>query len=143
MTVKSILDAKGRDVVTLEPQATLAQAAGLLAERRIGAVVICGSDLHIVGILSERDIVRVIARSGADALQLNVADAMTGKVMTCGESETVNHIMEIMTRERFRHLPVEHNGQLVGIISIGDVVKRRIEEALREADQIREYIATA
>lgn len=143
MTVKSILDAKGRDVVTLEPQATLAQAAGLLAEKRIGAVVICGSDLHIAGILSERDIVRVIAQSGAGALQLNVAAVMTGKVMTCSESETVNHIMEIMTRERFRHLPVERNGQLVGIISIGDVVKRRIEEALREADQIREYIATA
>jgi len=143
MTVKSILDAKGRDVVTLEPQATLAQAIGLLAEKRIGAVVICDSDLRIVGILSERDVVRVLGKSGADALQLNVVDVMTGKVTTCRESQTVNHTMEVMTRGRFRHLPVEQDGRLAGIISIGDVVKRRIEEALREADQIREYIATA
>ena len=143
MTVKSILDAKGRDVVTLEPQATLAQAIGLLAEKRIGAVVICDSDLRIAGILSERDVVRVLGLSGADALQLNVADVMTGKVTTCRESQTVNHTMEVMTRGRFRHLPVEQDGRLAGIISIGDVVKRRIEEALREADQIREYIATA
>ena len=143
MTVKSILDAKGRDVVTLEPQATLAQAIGLLAEKRIGAVVICDSDLRIAGILSERDVVRVLGLSGADALQLNVVDVMTGKVTTCRESQTVNHTMEVMTRGRFRHLPVEQDGRLAGIISIGDVVKRRIEEALREADQIREYIATA
>lgn len=143
MTVKSILDAKGRDVVTVEPQATLAQAASLLAEKRIGAVVVCDNDLHILGILSERDIVRVVGQTGADALQLKVAEAMTDKVSTCRESQTVNHIMEIMTRGRFRHLPVEQEGRLAGIISIGDVVKRRIEEALREADQIREYIATA
>ena len=143
MTVKSILDAKGRDVVTLEPQATLAQAIGLLAEKRIGAVVICDSDLRIAGILSERDVVRVLGLSGAAALQLNVVDVMTGKVTTCRESQTVNHTMEVMTRGRFRHLPVEQDGRLAGIIWIGDVVKRRIEEALREADQIREYIATA
>ena len=143
MTVKSILDAKGRDVVTLGPDATLAQAASLLAEKRIGAVVVTEGDGLILGILSERDIVRVIGQSGAAALDLGVAAAMTGKVKTCRESHTVIRVMEVMTRERFRHLPVETDGRLVGIVSIGDVVKRRIDEALREADQIREYIATA
>lgn len=143
MTVKSILDAKGRDVVTLGPNATLAEAAGLLAEKRIGAVVVTDGDARILGILSERDIVRVIGQSGAAALDMRVSGVMTGKVTTCRETHTVNHVMEVMTRGRFRHLPVEKNGRLDGIVSIGDVVKRRIEEALREADQIREYIATA
>lgn len=143
MTVKSILDAKGRDVVTLGPDATLAQAASLLAGKRIGAVVVTEGDGRILGILSERDIVRVIGQSGASALDLRVAAAMTGKVTTCRESHTVIRVMEVMTRERFRHLPVEKDGRLAGIVSIGDVVKRRIDEALREADQIREYIATA
>lgn len=143
MTVKSILDAKGRDVVTLGPDATLAEAAGLLAEKRIGAVVVTDGDARILGILSERDIVRVIGQSGAAALDMRVSGVMTGKVTTCRETHTVNHVMEVMTRGRFRHLPVEKGGRLDGIVSIGDVVKRRIEEALREADQIREYIATA
>lgn len=143
MTVKSILDAKGRDVVTLGPDETLAQAAALLAEKRIGAVVVTDDAGRILGILSERDIVRVIGQSGAQALEMRVSGVMTGKVTTCRESHTVNHVMEVMTRGRFRHLPVEKDGRLDGIVSIGDVVKRRIEEALREADQIREYIATA
>ena len=143
MTVKSILDAKGRDVVTLGPDETLAQAAGLLAEKRIGAVVVTDAAGRILGILSERDIVRVIGQSGAQALEMRVSGVMTGKVTTCRESHTVNHVMEVMTRGRFRHLPVEKDGRLDGIVSIGDVVKRRIEEALREAEQIREYIATA
>lgn len=143
MTVKSILDAKGYDVFTLNPDATLAQAAGLLAEKRIGAVVVTDDGGRILGILSERDIVRAIGESGAAALETRVASTMTGKVQTCRESHTVIHVMEVMTRERFRHLPVEKDGRLAGIVSIGDVVKRRIEEALREADQIREYIATA
>lgn len=143
MTVKSILDAKGRDVVTLGPDATLEEAAGLLAARRIGAVVVTEDDGRILGILSERDIVRAIGESGAAALALKVSGAMTGKVTMCRETHTVIHVMEIMTRERFRHLPVEKDGRLDGIVSIGDVVKRRIDEALREADQIREYIATA
>ena len=143
MTVKSILDAKGRDVVTLGPDETLAQAAGLLAEKRIGAVVVTDDAGRILGILSERDIVRVIGQSGAEALGMRVSGVMTGKVTTCRETHTVNHVMEVMTRGRFRHLPVEKDGRLDGIVSIGDVVKRRIEEALREAEQIREYIATA
>jgi CBS domain-containing protein len=143
MTVKSILDAKGRDVVTLGPDETLAQATALLAEKRIGAVVVTDGDRRILGILSERDIVRVIGETGASALDMRVSGVMTGKVTTCLETDTVNHVMEVMTRGRFRHLPVEKGGRLDGIVSIGDVVKRRIEEALREAEQIREYIATA
>lgn len=143
MTVKSILDEKGRDVVTLGPDATLADAAGLLAEKRIGALVVTNGDGRILGILSERDIVRVIGQSGATALDRKVSEVMTAKVSTCRETHTVIHVMEVMTRGRFRHLPVEKGGRLDGIVSIGDVVKRRIEEAVREVDQIREYIATA
>ncbi len=143
MTVKSILDEKGRDVVTLGPSSTLAGAVGLLAEKRIGAVVVTDEAGRILGILSERDIVRAIGQSGAAALAMEVREAMTAKVTTCREIHTVNHVMEVMTRGRFRHLPVEKNGRLDGIVSIGDVVKRRIETAVREVDQIREYIATA
>lgn len=143
MTVRSILDRKGSDVVTLEPEQTLARAAQLLGARRIGAVVIVDGERRIVGILSERDIVRVIGEAGGDALGLRVDQVMTSKVTTCGEAHTVNHVMEVMTQGRFRHLPVERDGKLAGIISIGDVVKRRLEEVQREADQIREYIATA
>ena len=143
MTVRSILDTKGHDVVTLQPGATLAEASRLLGSRRIGAVVVTRGDRKIQGILSERDIVRALGEHGAAALDLTIDKVMTAKVMTCSEAGTVNEVMEIMTRGRFRHLPVEKDGQLDGIISIGDVVKRRIEEAEREAAQIREYIATA
>ena len=143
MTVRLILEEKGRDVVTLEPGATLAQAAQLLGVRRIGAVVVTAGDRKIRGILSERDIVRAVGELGTEALSLTVDKAMTAKVSTCREANTVNEVMEIMTRGRFRHLPVEKDGQLDGIISIGDVVKLRIEEVEREAEQIREYIATA
>lgn len=143
MTVRSILDEKGHDVVTLEPNATLAEATRMLGARRIGAVVVTAGDRRIAGILSERDIVRAVGELGAEALSLTVDKVMTAKVSTCRETHTVNDVMEVMTRGRFRHLPVEKDGQLDGIISIGDVVKRRIEEVEREAEQIREYIATA
>jgi len=143
MTVKSILDAKGRDVVTIEPEATLHEAACLLGLRRIGAAVVTRADRTILGILSERDIVRLLGERGADALAMNVREAMTSKVSTCRESSTINEVMEVMTHGRFRHLPVEKDGKLDGIVSIGDVVKRRIEDVEREAEQIREYIATA
>jgi CBS domain-containing protein len=127
MTVKSILDEKGRDVVTLAPEATLAAAASLLAERRIGAVVVTDGSSRILGILSERDIVRAVGMAGAAALDMPASAMMTAR----------------MTHGRFRHLPVEKDGRLDGIVSLGDVVKRRIEMVEREADQIREYIATA
>jgi len=143
MTVRSILDEKGHDVVTLTPSATLLEAAQLLGQRRIGAVVITRGDRRIAGILSERDIVRAVGEKGGEALSLPVEQVMTAKVSTCRESHTVNEVMETMTRGRFRHLPVERDGYLEGIISIGDVVKRRIEEVEREAEEIKTYIATA
>ena len=143
MTVKAILDAKGRDVVTIAADSTLGEAAALLAERRIGAVVVMDGDGRIGGILSERDIVRAIAQDGAAALQNPISAAMTARVRTCRESHTVNEVMQIMTQGRFRHLPVEKDGRLGGIVSIGDVVKRRIQEVEREAEEIRTYIATA
>ena len=143
MTVKAILESKGHDVVTLGPNEKLSEAVRLLAERRIGALVVTNGDRKIVGIISERDIVLVIAREGTAGLDLPVRDVMTPKVNICNENHTVNEVMEIMTRGRFRHLPVEKNGQLDGIISIGDVVKKRIEDVEREAADIRNYIATA
>lgn len=143
MTVKAILEGKGHDVFTLGPNEKLSEAIRILSENRIGALVITNGDRKIVGILSERDIVRVVARHGAGALDLTVRAAMTPKVKICNENHTVNEIMEIMTSGRFRHLPVERDGLLYGIVSIGDVVKRRIEDAEREAEEIRAYIATA
>lgn len=143
MTVKAILDSKGRDVVTTNAERTLAEAARLLAEHGIGAVVVTRPDGRISGILSERDIVRAVGRDGAAALDRPVSSAMTTKVQRCTEQHTVNEVMQIMTTGRFRHLPVEDKGRIGGIISIGDVVKRRIQEVEREAEQIRSYIATA
>lgn len=143
MTVKAILDRKGHDVITLGPNEKLSEAIRLLAEHRVGALVITNGDNKIVGILSERDIVRVFAKEGAASFDLAVRTAMTPKVKICNENHTVNELMEIMTAGRFRHLPVERDGLLYGIISIGDVVKRRIEDVEREAEEIRAYIATA
>lgn len=143
MTVKAILERKGHDVLTLGPNEKLSAAIKILAERRIGALVITNGDRKIVGILSERDIVRVLGSEGAGSLDRTVREVMTPKVSICNENHTVNEVMEIMTRGRFRHLPVEKNGLLDGIVSIGDVVKRGIEDVEREADQIRDYIAHA
>lgn len=142
-TVKSILDEKGRDVVTVASSATLAEAAQLLVGRRIGAAVVCDDKGALKGILSERDIVRAVARQGGEALGLPVAQVMTTKVKVCNENHGIIEVMEIMTNGRFRHVPVEQDGKLVGIISIGDVVKRRIESAVREVEEIKTYIATA
>lgn len=143
MTVKAILSRKGRDVATIAPAANLSDAVKLLAERRIGALVVTGPDNRVAGILSERDIVRALAARGPDALQETVASVMTRKVSTCSESDTVALLMERMTDGKFRHLPVVEQGRLAGIISIGDVVKLRVEEIEGESNALREYIATA
>lgn len=143
MTVKAILSRKGSDVATIAPTANLSDAVKLLAERRIGALVVTGADSRVAGILSERDIVRALAARGPDALQETVASVMTRKVSTCTEAETVAVIMERMTEGKFRHLPVVEQGRLAGIISIGDVVKLRVEEIEGETNALREYIATA
>ena len=143
MTVKAILSRKGQDVLTIEPTATLAAAIKLLADRKIGAVVITGADRQVIGILSERDIVRTFAASGPAALDEQVGQVMTRKVMTCDEAETVANLMERMTQGKFRHLPVVERGRLAGIVSIGDVVKYRLEEMEKESSALREYILTA
>jgi CBS domain-containing protein len=143
MSVKQILDVKGHEVVTIEPDATIAAAVELLAKHRIGAVVVTGIEQRIAGILSERDVVRLLGAKGGDALALPVSAAMTSKVQSCTETHSINQVMEIMTRGRFRHLPVEKEGRLTGIVSIGDVVKARIEAVEREAEEIKQYIATA
>jgi len=143
MTVSIILDCKGREVVTIEPSASLASAVGLLVEKRIGAVLILGADRRVVGILSERDVVCALAERGAGALEEPVSQAMTRKVSTCNENETVSNIMERMTEGRSRHVPVVDQGQLVGIISIGDVVKHRLQVIERDSAAMHDYILTA
>ncbi|MBC8717249.1 CBS domain-containing protein [Ochrobactrum sp. Marseille-Q0166] len=143
MTVRSILESKGRDVVVIRPDDTLSHAIAILAQYKIGAIVACDEAGHIEGILSERDVVRAMASMDAEILNRPVSEFMTAKVQVCREHHTINQVMEIMTHHRFRHMPVEENGKLAGIISIGDVVKRRIEDVEREAEDIRTYIATA
>jgi CBS domain-containing protein len=143
MTVSMILAGKGREVVSIEPHASLAAAINLLAEKRIGALLILGADRRVVGILSERDIVRALAERGAAALDEPVSKTMTRKVYTCSEGETVASIMESMTQGKFRHVPVVDQGQVVGIISIGDVVKHRLQEMERDTAAMHDYILTA
>jgi CBS domain-containing protein len=143
MTVRTILADKGREVVTIEPGASLADAAMLLAEKRIGSALILGADLRLVGIISERDIVRALAARGAAALDQPVSQTMTRKVETCNESEPISNIMGRMTEGKFRHVPVVDQGRLVGIVSIGDVVKHRLQEMERESAAMRDYILTA
>jgi CBS domain-containing protein len=143
MTVSVILAHKGRDVVTIDPAETLAQAIKTLAEKRIGAALVLGADRRIAGILSERDIVRALAERGAAALDEQVSRTMTRKVETCNESETVASIMERMTAGKFRHLPVVDQGRLVGVVSIGDIVKHRVHEVESDSVAMRDYIMTA
>jgi CBS domain-containing protein len=143
MTVKAILSAKGSDVVTIEPQTSLHTAAQRLAELKIGALVVTGADRRVIGILSERDIVKEIAAHGAAALQLPLSEAMTRKVMTCSQSDTISSVMERMTEGKFRHLPVVEQSRLAGIVSIGDIVKHRLHQMEREQSAMRDYIQTA
>lgn len=145
MNVKTILAAKnlGGDVICIEPTADLASAAELLARHGIGAVLIRGAGGRISGILSERDIVRAISDSGADALRQTVGQVMTRNVATCSEDDTVAELMERMTAGKFRHLPVLRDGELVGLVSIGDVVKQRLEAIERESEAMRDYIRSA
>lgn len=142
MLVSHILREKGRDVLAIPASATLFEAARVLAKNQIGALIVRNGNGKLVGIIAEREIVRAIADEGAAALALTVADRMVSDVATCEENDTIAEIMETMTRCRFRHMPVVEGGQVAGIISIGDVVKIRIAETLREAQALKEYIAT-
>ena len=139
--VKSILSEKGRDVVTIGPQTSLAEAARVLEQHKIGAVVVVGMEGRIVGIFTERDLVKAIGQRGAACLEDSVASMMTANVYRCAEETSIDELMEVMSSRRFRHAPVETAGKLAGIISIGDVVKSRIREIENEAEQIKAYIA--
>jgi CBS domain-containing protein len=143
MSIKSILSTKGDNVVTIEPAATLEVAVNTLTKQRIGALVVLGPDRRVTGIVSERDIIRALAQHGADVLKQPIAQVMTRKVATCNQGETVATIMETMTNGRFRHIPVVEQDRLVGIISIGDVVKHRLKEMEQESAALRDYIQSA
>jgi CBS domain-containing protein len=143
MTVKAILEAKGGSVITIDPTASLEEAAKILADRRIGALVVTGPEQRIVGIVSERDIVAMLAARGCHALDVPLTAVMTRKVTTCSSSDTISTIMERMTDGKFRHVPVVEQGKLTGIISIGDVVKHRLQEMENEQNALRDYIQTA
>jgi CBS domain-containing protein len=143
MTVARILAVKGRDVVTTQPHRTLQEVASIMAERRIGAVIVTGTDREVVGIVSERDIVRAVAQGGAAALNDSISRHMTAKVVTTDEGASVDSLMAMMTSGRFRHVPVVRDNRLDGVVSIGDVVKHRLEDIETEHRALREYIATA
>jgi len=140
MQVMQILKDKGADVVTMSADETIAQAAQLLRERRIGAIVVVGTRGELQGILSERDVVRCLAQRGADALDERVGAVMTSPVITCEGETSLEDLMRLMTNRRIRHLPVVRNGRLGGIISIGDVVRFRLMELESETETLREYI---
>jgi CBS domain-containing protein len=142
MTVRSILDSKGHQVLSVEPDAKLAAAVKILGEKKIGAVLVM-SQGRMEGILSERDIVRVLSERGAHVLEEPVNGVMTRKVVSCKQSDTVAGIMEMMTLGKFRHLPVVEDGKVVGLISIGDIVKRRVQEYETEQEALQNYIKTA
>ena len=138
MNVEAILNRKGREVIKISADATLQQLAERLHEHRIGAVVVADASGEMVGIISERDVVRAIATSGPAALKLAVHAAMTTHVTSCDASDSLEEIMTVMTRKRIRHLPVTHQGRIVGIVSIGDVVKQRLDEQDQEIGMWRE-----
>ncbi|WP_332682319.1 CBS domain-containing protein [Bosea sp. (in: a-proteobacteria)] len=143
MNVAHILGSKGHEVVSVQPHRTLGEATRTLAERRIGAVVVTGADGGLLGILSERDIIKALGTGGGEALAQPVSRAMTAKVVTCRLETSIDELMEIMTSGRFRHVPVMEGGRVAGIVSIGDIVKHRVAEIEAESKAMRDYIAMA
>ncbi len=142
MNVATILKTKGRIVTTARPETPLSQIAETLAVKKIGAIVLVGDSGRVAGIISERDLVRVIASNGPSSLAMTAGDAMTRNVVTCREGSTLDDLMEIMTTGRFRHVPVVEDGQLVGLISIGDVVKYHLADMELEVTAMRSYLTT-
>ena len=142
MLVSQILTAKGDMVFTVEPSATVAQAADLLNSRRVGAMVVLGERREVAGIFSERDLARAVAEHGAAALELKVGDVMTRDVIFADPAEKVDLLLSRMTDRRIRHLPVCVDGRLVGIVSIGDLVKIKIAEVEAEAEGLKAYIVS-
>jgi CBS domain-containing protein len=142
MNIAQILKAKGRAVATVRPDASLFEIINKLAQKRIGAIVVVGDNGEVVGIISERDIIRRLAAQGEAALNEPVSQSMTSSVVSCQETSTIDEIMEVMTQGRFRHVPVIEDGALVGIVSIGDIVKNHIAEVEMEVTAMRGYFAT-
>jgi len=141
MLVDNILQAKGTDVYTIPAYARVSEAVDVLNAHNIGAVVVTDRSGAVIGILSERDVVRQLGVHGANALDQEVGDSMSSAIITCTRSTTVAMLAERMTEFRIRHIPVLEDGKLMGIVSIGDVVKRKLEETQQEADALRDYIA--
>lgn len=140
MSVASILTHKGGDVLTVTEDQPISDAVKILGEKKIGALVVTDSEGRVDGILSERDVVRGLAERGAAVLAQRVADLMTAPVQTCTRSETIDDVMRRMTDGRFRHIPVVEGDALVGVVSIGDVVKHKIAELQHEAEALRDYV---
>ena len=140
MRISDVIRRKGAEVVTIKPDDTVRQLLDLLAQHRIGALVVSPDGSTVAGIVSERDVVRHVQRAGADVLDRPVAQIMTADVTTCGPDDGVEHLMRLMTDQRVRHIPVVVDGALQGIVSIGDVVKHRIDELQSERDQLVGYI---
>ncbi|HVM80181.1 MAG TPA: CBS domain-containing protein [Stellaceae bacterium] len=143
MNVETILKAKGTAVVTIAPSATIAEAVALLTRRRIGALVVSTDGREPLGILSERDIVHGLGTSGAGLLERRVDELMTRSVITCAPQDRLADLMALMTERRIRHLPVLQGGRLAGLVSIGDVVKNRLDEMEWESSSLKTYIAGA
>lgn len=141
MTIDQILNDKGREIISVKADSSLEEAARTLDSKRIGAVVALGESGAIVGVLSERDIVRQVARNGQGALQMRVGDAMTRDVITIESSTKLEDAMQLMTDRRIRHLPVFRNDRLVGVVSIGDLVKWKIADAEAEAEAMKSYLS--
>lgn len=142
MNVAAILRNKGNATETIRPDRSVSDACARLAELRIGALVVSGNGRQVEGIISERDVIRQLARAGTGILNLRVADIMIREVVTCTSEDNIAHLMETMTEHRIRHLPVVEDGALIGLVSIGDVVKHRIRETEQEAEALKAYIAT-
>jgi CBS domain-containing protein len=143
MYVRDILATKGSRVFTTQPGATIAAITRLLAQHRIGAVLVTDEQEQVVGIISERDIVSGLAAHGGGVMQMTVADLMTRDVLRCQPEDTIADIMGVMTARRVRHLPVIEDGRLAGLVSIGDVVKHRLDETKLEVDSLRDYVLAA
>ena len=140
MRISSLLDRKGSAVVTISGEASVAEAVAALAEHRIGAIIVSGDGAHIEGIVSERDVVRGLGMSHGTLLEQPVRSIMTANVLTCSPDDLVDSLMTTMTDNRVRHVPVVEGGVLRGIVSIGDVVKSRIDELEKDRKELEEYI---
>ena len=140
MKVQAMLSAKGNEVATTLPETVISTVIRKLKLEGVGALVVSEDGDHVVGIISERDVVRGLAEHGAELLDMRVADLMTKNVKTCSPEDDLKHVMTEMTRSRFRHLPVTEDGRLCGIVSIGDVVKTRLDELESETSVLQDYI---